>query len=390
MDALPQSAFQGSWPEAPAAPRAAFVIAAWWLAVACAGLAIIVVASNYLPPKYSYDSATIRSYMEARDLWDGLSFDGWVNTARAWWLVFEVLPEAWVMPAYYCLLVVLVVRLLGVQEIHQVRYQLLAGAWLVCSSFFVSGLTKEMIALPVALCFCLAGNRGTRLAATVLLLLYAAFFRPYWAITYYFFLVLMLAMKLHLANRSRLAAVLLLIGFIGLFVAADSFNLGPLTDARYEVNVDHLDNPDRRSAFDNLLENTGVVTDITNAVTAWFYMNIPVALLGQPVPHYVFFFVFQVASVWYFAKGCGRILRDAKAVGHAESSHMRCAAFVIAFSWTQALFEPDFGSFLRHEMAIMVPMLIVVFYPAHAGRRRLGAPGWQSRLLGRPVPVPPR
>jgi hypothetical protein len=380
---LPHPAFEG----APAGRP--FLIAAWWLTLACAGLAILIVAGEFLPPKYGNDSATIRAYMEARDLWEGLTFDGWVNTARVWSLVFYVLPEALVMPACYCVLVGLVMRLLDVYEVRSIAYQLLAGAWVVCIAFFVSGVSKEMIAVPVALFFCLAGSRASRLAATVLLLLYAAFFRNYWAICYYYFLVLLLAMKLHVANRSRLAAVVLLLGFIAPFVATDAFNLGALTDARSEVNVDHVDNPDRRSAFDNAFENTGFATDVANAAVAWWYMNVPVALLREGVPHYLFFFLFQLCSVWFFAAGCARFLQDAKTLGRADSSHVRCAAFVIAFSLTQALFEPDFGSFLRHEMVVMVPMLILVFYRAHATQWQTGAAAAQEHDLAQLTALAP-
>jgi hypothetical protein len=304
--------------------------------------------------------------------------------------VFYVLPEALVMPAYYCVLVGLVMRLLDVYEVRSIAYQLLAGAWVVCIAFFLSGVSKEMIAVPVALFFCLAGSRASRLAATVLLLLYAAFFRNYWAICYYYFLVLLPAMKLHVANRSRLAALVLLLGFVAPFVAADAFNVGALTDARSEVNVDYVDNPDRRSAFDNAFENTGFATDIANAAVAWLYMNVPVALLRQGVPHYLLFFLFQLCSVWFFAAGCARFLQDAKTLGRADSSHVRCAAFVIAFSLTQALFEPDFGSFLRHEMVVMVPLLILVFYRAHAMQGRIGTAAAQEHHLAQLAAPAPR
>lgn len=349
--------------------RGSGFITAWWICVACAGLLIIVFGRDFLPPKFSYDVAQIRAYLDFRGLWKDLSFDGFVNTARVWSVVFHVLPEALAIPAYYCLLVAGAMHLLGVYEVRLVRYQLIAGGWIVCSAFFLSQPSKEMIALPVALCLCLAGSWGSRFLAIIVFVLYAIFFRQYWALCYFYFVFVLIALRMHIANRSRLAACLFLLAFVSPFVAADALDLEPLTEVRMMVNADRVDSPDARSAFNNVFENTGFATDLGNAVVAWPYMNVPVALVLDATPHYVFFAAFQICSLWFFVAGCARFLRDAKRIRYPNSIHLRCAAFVIAYSLTQAIFEPDFGSFLRHEMALMIPMLILVFYRAHATRR---------------------
>lgn len=351
--------------------RESYLIAAWWMVVAAAGVFITVFGRDFLPPKFTYDSATLRTHLDFRDLWSGLSFDGYVNTARVWSLVLHVLPEGIVSPLFYCLLVALAVRLLGVWEVRLVRYHVLAGAWIVCTSIFLSDISKEFFALPVAIWFCLAGTWGSRLLATLLFLFYAAFFRQYWAICYFYFVFVLIALRMHIAHRPRLAVLVLVLAYVVPFVAADALGLEPLTEARNMVNADRVDSPDARSAFNNPLENTGFAADLGNAVIAWPYMNVPVALLlDAAAPHYVFFAAFQICSLWFFVAGCASFLRDAKRFRYRDSIHLRCAAFVIAYSLTQAIFEPDFGSFLRHELVFMIPMLILVFYRAHAASTR--------------------
>jgi hypothetical protein len=158
------------------------------------------------------------------------------------------------------------------------------------------------------------------------------------------------------------------------------------------MNVDRVDSPDAQSAFDNLFENTGVATDVANAAWAWLYMNVPLALVARAAPHYVLFAVFQLCTLWFFAAGCAAFLKDARRLREAGrlrragSVYLRCAAFVIAFSLTQSIFEPDFGSFLRHEVVFMIPMLIVVFYRAHA-RRPARAPQPTGPAYGRHLPA---
>jgi hypothetical protein len=340
------------------------------MAVACTGVAITLFSHEFLPAKFSLDAAILRSYLESPDLWDGVSYDSFVNTARFWSLVFSVLPQSLAIPAYYCVLTAVTARLLDVFHVREARYHLLAGAWVMCSALFLSNPNKEMIALPIALWLCLARSAGAKLLATAVFLGYAAFFRQYWAICFFYFVSALVALRLSVAKRPNWAICVLVIAYVLPFAMAQALDLEPLTDSRAMVNADRVDSPDARSAFDNTFENTGFTTDVANAALAWPYMNVPVALLARTSPHYVFFAAFQILSLWFFAAGCARFVRDARQIAHPGSVYLRCAAFVIAYSLTQSIFEPDFGSFLRHEVVFMIPMLIVVFYRAHARRRR--------------------
>lgn len=373
---MASSAITAGWHGgAAAAERERWLIPAWWLCVACAGTLITMFSPLFLPPKFSFDAELVYHYMAAPDLWTGMSYDSYLNTARIWSLVLGVVPQAVAIPAYYCCVVLLAVRLLHVVDVRMARYHLLAGAWIVCSALFMTFPNKESIALPVALALCVTGSRVGKLAATLVFLLYTVFFRQYWAICFFYFACLLLAMRLHVARRSRLALCIVLVAYLVPFALAGAFDVEPLTEARMSMNADRVDSPDARSAFNNTFENTGVVTDVANATLAWPYMNVPAALLfGAAAPHYVFFAAFQLCSLWFFAAGCAAFLRDARRIGRTGSVYLRCCAFVIAYSLTQAIFEPDFGSFLRHEVVFMIPMLIVVFYRAHAGRLRGAQP----------------
>ena len=359
-----------AWYETPGDYRHSFFITAWWLLVALTGLLITVFGQNFLPAKFSYDAVLIRELLDFSDLWNGFSFDGFVNTARVWAVVFYVLPQTVVIPAYYCLLVLAVVHLLGVHEVRNGRYHLIAGGWVMCSAIFLSQPSKEMIAIPVALYFCLAASGGARFLATILFLVFAAFVRQYWVICYFYFFVVLTALRMHISQRSHLALCVFLVGFILPFVAANVLGIEALTEARMSVNAERIDSPDARSAFNNIFENTSISTDIANALVSWLYINIPVALLVEATPTYVFFAAFQTSSLWMFVAGSTTLLRDAKRIPHLDSNYLRCVAFVISYSLTQAIFEPDFGSFLRHELVLMIPMLVVVFYTAHASRSR--------------------
>jgi hypothetical protein len=258
---------------------------------------------------------------------------------------------------------------LNVFAVRNMTYQLLAGGWLLCASLFFAPPSKEMVALPVALFLCLARSLGAKVLATAVFIAYAAFFRQYWAICYFYFACGLLALRLHVSGRSGVAACLLLVAYVLPFAAVQWFDLAPLTDARLMINESRLDSPDARSAFGNLLENTGLWTDVANAMGLWIFMIVPLAMLLDPTPHYVAFAAFQLATLWFFMTGLLTYLREAVRWRYLGSTYPRCIAFVAAYSLTQGLFEPDFGSFLRHEMVIMLPFLIVAFCRAHAQQR---------------------
>lgn len=350
------------------------LVAAAWLLVVSAGSLMTVFGRAFMPAKFSLDAAVLQSLLDSPDLWSGPDFDSYVNTARFWSLVFHVVPQAAVPPVYYCLMAVAVIALLRVLDVQSMRYHLLAGGWVLCSALFLSFPNKEMMALPVALWLCLAHSRPARFAAAIVFLAYAAFFRQYWAICFFYFLSVLVALRLQIAGRGALALMVALAAYALPFVVAGAADYAPLTDARMMVNADRVDDPNAQSAFNNTFENTGVVTDMANAALAWPYMNVPVALASKASPHYLFFAVFQLCTLWFFVAGCASFLRDAKRIGYPGSTYLRCCAFVIAYSVTQAIFEPDFGSFLRHEAISMIPMLIVVFYRAHAKGTRDAQP----------------
>lgn len=365
------------------------MVAAGWLFVFIASLLISIFSPSFVPVKYTYDAATIAEYMAMRDLWVGLSFDGWVNTARVLTVVFGGLSQTLAIPLYYALVLLLAIRLLDVFNVDKARYHLLAAAWLLCCAFFLSQPSKELVALPAALFLCLARTPWARLASAVVFLGYAALFRQYWAICYFYFFWTLISLRLHVAGRSRWALLLFLVAFMVPFIAAELTAQPPLTDARTMINDVRIDSPDARSAFSNAFENTGMWTDAGNTVLAWLYMNIPLAMLLDTTPHYVVFALFQMTTLVFFGAGCASYVKQARQLRSFGTTYPRCIAFVVAYSITQALFEPDFGSFLRHELIFMVPMLIVVFCRAHAERAApmadSGLP-WAFRLDGRPHP----
>ncbi|MCW2573780.1 MAG: hypothetical protein JWO88_3838 [Frankiales bacterium] len=359
-----------AWPAPPtgyhqvARPEPGYAIACWWTLVLATVIAITSYGDYFLPDRFRNDVPTIYALIRSGELWQGISYDGFVNTARVWSLVISVVSEQVAMVSYAVLLVVVGARLLKIWELRSPMAQAMAGAWFICAAVFLAQPSKEIIALPVAVFFCVAGRPVVRWLAALVIIGYAVYFRQYWGITLIYFLAVAAAFRLHRSGRPGVAALLAAAAMVTPFVAAELLSYPPLTDSRNIVNEVRVVDADTRSSFSNPIENTGAVTDAMNALLAWVYLNVPVVLASQLVMHYLFFALFQVATLVFFVRGCRRCLEDARKCPGAEQARLavRCAAFVIAYSATQSIFEPDFGSFLRHQVVIMLPILIVACY----------------------------
>ncbi|CDS54752.1 L-lactate permease [Polaromonas sp. CG9_12] len=338
--------------------RSEFIVVAWWCATALLAMAVVTLGAEVLPPKFSYDSELIKSLMRRPDLWEGVSFDSFVNATRAWAILLELGPERLVVSVCFALYLIFFIHRLQVGSFISAHAHALAACWLLCSAVFLTNLSKEMLALPVALVFCFAHGTVARAGAFLLFVIFTAFVRQYWAITFFYYLVVTVALVQWRAERRILFIAVLLVGFVVPFLAAEAFQMVPLSESRMIVNADRVDSPDARSAFANPLINTNAATDIANTIAAWFFLNVPVALLAELTPQYVFFVFFQLLSIAYFGAGLAHLLRQPR-TAPSDPVRWRCAAFVLSYSVTQAIFEPDFGSFLRHEVVIVMPLLLV-------------------------------
>jgi len=134
-----------------------------------------------------------------------------------------------------------------------------------------------------------------------------------------------------------------------------------LTDWRIVANFDYHGVVLAKSALDNLLVNTGSFTDFANALYAWFYLNFPIkTFFGGPI-YYKFFAILQFGSVvllitTVYAEFKYRHERQMP----DDPFYSRCLCFILAYSLTQAIFEPDIGSFLRHQVILTVPLIYIL------------------------------
>ncbi len=335
-------------------------VAALWL-IGIAGLALAIVAPLVLPERYYFDAETVRELLADRY---GEGSESFVSTARAYRLMgFTVLwPEALAGPLSFLLAfaaVALGARLAGATW-NPAVFALLA-LWTVPIAIFHGTYSKEVFAIvAIGLMARVARSApGVALAAAIAML-YAIGFRSYWAVIVVLYLVLMAGWRMGLGWPARLALVA--IAIVPLSLASEAFVGFWLSDGRTVVVEAREGDPDSATMFFNPWTNTSPATDLANTVAGWLTLVLPFYLLALGAVQHVAFALFQFANTALFVRAVRALPRPRRGV--VPSAHdwqlAAAAAWCVAYTIVQGMFEPDFGSFVKHA-ANLVPMLMLLF-----------------------------
>ncbi|WP_448719861.1 hypothetical protein [Microbacterium natoriense] len=225
---------------------------------------------------------------------------------------------------------------------------------LVFAAVYLGYYSKDVMILPIIIALILLPLRwwsGPFLLG--LMLVYADLFRTYWFITAGLFVAfwaverLVGRRKLILWGLAATVAVSIALA-LALHVSADNF--------RTQVNETRLGRIDVGSIitpFVTLPEPLGGV--VNNALT-YLSLIFPIPIVARGGIYYVAIAA-VIFSTWFtFFRAAGRPMSV-----EAEPLVMRANALILAFVVTQSLFEPDYGSALRHLTPLMPLLLYVVW-----------------------------
>lgn len=332
---------------------------------------VLMTNSLFLPENFDNDATYIRFLIHVQCDKDVGAFDGFCNTA----LIYSGLGADAVFPEWLVILVantvywIAAIKVLKKSALHRQNFFkiLVSLSWIFCSALFLSRYSKDLLAIvPIFfICFVRMKTYLQKIAVLLVVFAYMIYIRQYWAlILYFYFAFHYLFFQVNKSISFKLI-VMAVISFLPFWISSI---LGHqyLTDWRIISNLVSSD-PDRaKSALDNLLANTSVLTDYVNAFYGWFYLNIPIQILFSDVIYYKAFALFQFGSVvTLLATIYAEFKFHHERSITADPFYSRCLSFVLAYSLTQAIFEPDVGSFLRHEIILAVP-LIYILYPKRA------------------------
>jgi hypothetical protein len=333
-------------------------IATWWLMLPV-GLAIVLVLPAVLPEQYLFDAQFIREHIAQMSGAGAFALgESFGNTAYLY--VVLGIGASPLAAAYATYLAAWVSVLVALQ---------LAGSggrfWLIVPFFvwhlilvvFTGMHSKEVHAMPaMALLLVLAGERFSLARVVAMALVVAAYsllFRKYWGIAG------ALAAAFVIVRHRRLLPLPGGIAMLGIFfclLASYHFATGDyLTDWRGILTEGRDLDLFSDTAFTNAFSATSLATDFANAMIALVRLLLPVQMIGSGKLQHLGFALWEIANVVVFAVLIARAWRR----DDSSARLVFACAWVVAFTLTQSTFEPDYGTFLRHQ-ATLLPMLAYI------------------------------
>lgn len=247
-------------------------------------------------------------------------------------------------------------------------------------NIYVFNLSKDVIqfAIFIVLAILAQANwlsaRQKGVGIILAFVLESIFFRSYYLLTAVFFVGLVIGFPiLFRAKGKKKMGLRIFQLFVILFIALYCFlwlaqRLMPedyqeLILIRHRLTAGRVGSENANTLIVNLIEDNGnhilyIINYFINAVR----MMIPIELFVKG-PYYWLFLFFQLLCTYMLFK----MIADYTSLTATEKMvlYIMCAYYLVAF-----LFEPDFGSFVRHE-ATTAPVLLIVLLRSRGRRYEL-------------------
>jgi hypothetical protein len=317
-----------------------------------------------LPDKYFYDSTSILNMVNG-DTQEYLQRDSTYRATADFYRVMNVLGfdtlQQWsiALSIIGCLMLMpIVLRLPNLCLLDT----LLCLTSIALLNIYVFSISKDMIQFIVFYCIAAILNMSNRrpvLAASsafLLLITEAIFYRSYYLlVAIVFILVVLMLLKIRSKGgktKSTLRAgfwfifevvLIVLVMLVSMKVIAPNL-YDQLVSVRDETGLSRVGSTDAQTVIINLFPGDGIFVSLVNWFVNGLRMMIPIELFFKG-KSYILFIVFQLLIVRLYVRNLGDYggsVRNARFFGFC----LFTAYVVVSF-----FFEPDFGSWVRHEVA---------------------------------------
>lgn len=329
-----------------------------------------VIEELFLPEKYFYDSERINTMVldpHSKYAWNTGSYKVAANffrdinyfnfTERIQWSIFLGV-----------LLTIVTIVLFKKCEGLDTKQIIFGSMCVALCNIYIFNISKDAIQFLIfLLIFIVVSIKKLpiwlkAIAAGLLLYWESNVYKGYYIIMAFFFMVIFIAFSIIRVKKKRLRWFQYMIVVIGLFAMVYVF----LFAARSLYPKDYNDIMEARnysnkqgqvSAIEEPFEHNGNLNIFfEDYMIDSVRMMFPFELV-QIGAFYVPFFAFQVFMLFYTVRGI-------KYMDELDDKSFIGLCIFIAFFLGSVLFEPDFGSFVRHEAATLPVIILMVFNPA--------------------------
>ena len=137
-----------------------------------------------------------------------------------------------------------------------------------------------------------------------------------------------------------------------------------LVTVRTSVNLSRIGSEDAQTIILSIFsENQNLIFDFLNIFISLILLLFPINLVFTFNPLYIAFFLYQILSEFIVIKYCKRFFNTS--IGYKnirKYANSFYFSLLLAFWVVSSTFEPDFGSFLRHEISfVFLPICALSF-----------------------------
>lgn len=338
----------------------------WLLLIFPIAIIVKIAQQIILPDKYFYDSQKIlmimngsisadKSYLVTADLFN------FINIFK-----FDSLIEWSILLAFIFNIIVFYILLTRHKKYTFTQYVFIYAS-IVLLNIYVFNLSKDIIQFIVF--FIISNiivnrkmsNFSKIITIALIMVIEALTYRIYYGIMamilfsiYGIYLVFIKNKVVNKKNILKIIIISILLFFLELFiislVSQNSYN--SIVNARNSVNQYREDGTDANTMITEILgENTNFVKFVGNYIINFFRMMFPIELLFKGIK-YIPFILYQIYISYIFLKNAKKI----------STNNIVILATYLSFFMVSAIFEPDFGSFIRHETTAILIIIEMANY----------------------------
>lgn len=313
----------------------------------------VLLGSPLTPDRFLYDSRKIATIAGG---YQGHDHDKSFSTVGAIYRELGLADQpVWAaMLGYLLFVAVLLLALRGrLRNAGLMALALVAGT-IVLATVYVGTYSKDVFVLPIAL-IALWRRRGLwpELALVGAMAFYAHEFRDYW----YLVIGGYLGFRVVMARRFSVARIIgaALVALVVLSVVFQNYLGVELDFYRTKVNEARLGDVDTRTLIEPFFDLTGPVGSFLNSAVVLVTFAVPLPLVVRFSPYYLVVAAFLLV-LWFMF---GRAVHRSSVESPADPRWVRPAALVLGLTVVQSVFEPDYGSYVRH-LTPLLPLLLAV------------------------------
>ncbi|GAB3497980.1 hypothetical protein [Amycolatopsis cihanbeyliensis] len=239
------------------------------------------------------------------------------------------------------------------------------GFCAVACAVYLAQYSKESLVLLLVLGLVLMPRTVlAELAFVAAACLYAASLRQYWFLVAGLYVVLRVVLRR--GRRPGWVPVVLLLALLAFAFGVELLLGKDLNAFRESVAQFRVNSPNAQSAIQDYLPADTPVLAAANAALTAVLLVVPVPLLLDFSVVYLGFSV-VIAALWLGTVGSGlwRGMRRGWLVKDVRMS--RAIALLLAMLTVQAVFEPDYGSYIKH-LTPLLPLFLLLFVRRRAQR----------------------